>query len=196
MSADKQTTVTVPVPAGMTPEQMMQMFAAFGAQMSNSIVQGINDARPRKVTAGQYDPKTPFHPNKKKTPRLNRVVFQNQTRLNPSQLFDREIELLNQIVRSGRYLNRLIEVVVSDEGAEEIIELRYKNKTIDDRMAHKSAYRDLTDMLTQIVNEQNALLADEGKLKEERKARRESFSSAATREARARAAAEDADLEP
>jgi len=190
-------TVAVPVPAGMTQEQMMAMFGAFMAQMTAGITTGMQEARgPRKVAMGQYDPKTPFHPNKKKASRLTRPVFQNNTRLAESQLFDREIDLLNQIVRSGRYINRLIEVVVTADGAEEIVYISYKNKTIDDRMEHKGAYRDLSDMLRQIVAEQNEMLAQEGVVREERKARRESFSSAATREARARAAADEAPDEP
>ena len=176
---------------------MVQMFGAFMAQFSNTLTTSMQDARgPRKVAMGQYDPKTPFHPNKKKASRLTRPVFQNNTRLMDAQLFDREIDLLNQIVRSGRYINRLIEVVVTADGAEEIVYISYKNKTFDDRMEHRGAYRDLTDMFQKIVAEQNEVLAQEGLLREERKAKRESFSSAATREARARVAADEAPLEP
>ena len=198
-----QKSVSVPVPTGMSTEQFAQLLAAVASQISNNIgstigtqiAEGINAARPKKVTAGQYDPKTPFHPNKKKAVKLNRAMYQNGTRLSPNRMFDREIALANQIVRSGRYINRLIEVIVRQDGSDEVVELRYKNRTIDDRMEHKGAYRDLTDMLTKIVDEQNALLAEEGQIREARK----SFNTAATREARARAAADAANeqsLEP
>lgn len=179
----------------MSAEQFAQLLAAFSNQISTNlgqqIAEGINAARPKKVTAGQYDPKTPFHPNKKRAKKLLRPFYQNGTRLSPTRMFDREIELANQIVRSGRYINRLIEVIVRQDGADEVVELRYKNRTIDDRMEHKGAYRDLTDMLQKIVDEQNAALAEEGQIREARK----SFNTAATREARARAAAENADLQ-
>lgn len=200
--SEKDKTVAIPVPAGMSADQFSQLMASFAAQIANSIntqvgsigtqiADGINAARPKKVTAGQYDPKTPFHPNKKKAKRLARPMYQNGTRLMPNRMFDREIELANQIVRSGRYINRLIEVIVRQDGADEVVELRYKNRTIDDRMEHKGAYRDLTDMLTKIVEEQNALLAEEGQVREARKA----FNSQATREARARQAEDNADAQ-
>lgn len=187
-----QKSISVPVPASMSPEQFASMMAQFANQITNGISAGIAEARPKKVTAGQYDPKTPFHPNKKSMKRLTRAVYQNGTRLNASQLFNEEIDLFNQINRSGRYINRLIEVFLRQEGADEVVELRYKNRSIDDRMDHKGQYRDLRDMLRKIVNEQDELNAEEGRIKESRK----SFSTAATREARARVAAEEAPLEP
>lgn len=195
MAEKKTDTVTLPVPAAMSQEQFLQLMSAFAGQITSGIAAGINEARPQKVTAGQYDPKTPFHPNKKTAKKLTRTVYQNGARIQASRLFDREIELLNRITRSGRYLNRLIEVIVRQDGADEVVELRYKNRTIDDRMEHKLAYRDLTDMLTKIVAEQDKLLAEEGQVRESRK----SFSTAATREARERAAREAASeqaLEP
>lgn len=203
MSTPDQKSVSIPVPAAMSAEQFTQLLAAFTNQITTSLGQqqndlgkqiadGINAARPKKVTAGQYDPRTPFHPNKKAAKKLRRPVYQNGSRLHANRLFDREIDLLNKIVRSGRYINRLIEIQVRQDGPDEVVDIRYKNRTIDDRMEHKGAYRDLTDMLTQIVNEQDAALAQEGEVKEARR----SFNSAATREARARAAANAADEQP
>ena len=189
-------TATVQVPAGITPEQFMQMMAMFTQQMSQGIAAGINEARPQKVTMGRYDPRTPWQPDKRKAHKLRRTTFQNGAMLNPNQLNNTEIDLLNRLNRSGRYLDRLIEVLVRDEGSDEVVELRYKNRTTDDRLAHRGAYSSLADMLQKIVTEQDALNEADGILKEERKAKRESFSTAATREARARAAAEEAPLEP
>lgn len=194
-----QPTVSIPVPVTMSPDQFAQLLTAFSNQITTNlgqqIAEGINAARPKRITAGQYDPKSPFHPSKKKTRKLLRPIYQNGARLSPTRLFDAEIDLLNQIKRSGRYINRLVEVIVRQDGSDEVVELRYKNRTIDDRMEHKAAYRSLLDMLQKIVEEQNAALAEEVAVREVRR----SFSTAATREARARVAAdnaETADLEP
>ena len=187
-------TVPVQVPSGMTPEQFMAMMAQFTAQMSQGIAAGINEARPRKVTAGQYDPKTPWQPNKKKALKLTRNTFQNGTWLNPATLNNTEIGLLNRLNRSGRYIGRLIEVLVRQDGSDEVVELRYKNRTTDERMEHRSAYRDLADMLAKIVDEQDKLNEEDGLMKEARK--REAFSTKATRDARARVAADELSDEP
>lgn len=176
--------VMVALPAGMSTEQFAQFMSMFADKITSGITAGINEARPKKVAMGQYDPKSPFQPNKKLSKRLVRASYQNGTRLNPAQLYNSEIELLNRISRSGRYINRLIEVIVRQDGADETVEIRYKNKTIDERMEHRGAYNSLRDMLEKIVAEQDALIAEEVGHKEARKM----FSSAATREAREKAA--------
>lgn len=191
MAADPKSTetVNVPVPANMSADQFMQFMSTFAGQITNGIAAGINEARPQKVTSGRYDPKTPFQPDKNKTKRLKRACYQNGTRLNAGQLFNTEIELLNKICRSGRYINRLVEVLVNQDGAEEVVEIRYKNRSIDDRMDLKSAFRSLEELLTKVVAEQEEKLAEEGALKEQRKF----FSTKATEEARAARAAREAD---
>ena len=189
---NSQQTVSVPVPPGITAEQLLQAFAVMGQQISQSIAAGIQEARPQKKTFGQFPGKSPFHADRRKMKRLTRPVYQNGTRLNAAQLFDEEILALNKLVRSGRYINRLIEVIIANDGADEVVELRYKNRTPDAMMEHKSYYRDLREMLRLIVKEHDEKLAEEGLLKEQRQA----FSSAATRAARAKAAAEEQSLEP
>jgi len=172
----------------MSPEQFATFMAAFGQNLVTGISTEMAKANPRKVSIGQFDGQMPAQEGKSKNQKLKlkRACYQNGTRLNPITLFNREIDALNKLVRSGRYLNRLIEVVVHQDGSEEVVELRYKNRTIDDRMEHKGAYRDLSDMLTKILAEQDEKLAEEGFIKEQRKA----FNSKATQEARARVAAQ------
>lgn len=190
--ATEQKTVTVEVPPSMSQAQFLEMMKAFASQISTGIATGINEARPQKITAGRYDPRTPFQPDKTKSKRLIRPVYQNATRLNPMQLFNAEITLLNQINRSGRYLDRKVEVILREEGSEEYLEIRYKNRTIDDRMEIKSLFRSFQELLEKIVAEQNVINEEEGRVKLERKA----FSTAATREARERLALKTASEQP
>lgn len=162
----------------------MVAFAAMGQQIASSVASGIAEARPQKQPYGQFVGKSPFHADHRKVKKLTRPVYQNGTRLFAPKLHVEEIESFNKIVRPGRYINRLIEVILRQEGSDEVLELRYKNKTADDRMEHKSAYRDLREMLRLILAEQDEKLAEETVLKEARKA----FSTEATRIARAKAA--------
>jgi hypothetical protein len=116
-------------------------FAAALENMGAAIAKGIEDARPQKVTIGQYEAspgRNPFHPNKSKSKQLKHEWFQNGQYMFWETLLDREVELLNQIHRSGRYINRLIEVIVTTEGSQTRGDLRYRNRSIDDRLEHKS----------------------------------------------------------
>lgn len=125
-----------------------------GAAIAEGIRDGLKQLAPRKVTFGQYDPKSSFHPDKKKAKHLTRECFQNGARLNEATLFDAEIELLNQIKRPGRYLNRKVEVVIREGTDSETVELRYNNATFEQRSDLKSQARNFLEMLKQIVMEQ------------------------------------------
>lgn len=126
--------------------------AAFGKSIGDSIVQGMAANAPRrKVTFGEYDPKTFAQPNKRLTLRLNRDCFQNGGWMNPNSMNNAEIRLLNSITHSGRYIDRTVEVIIGQNGSEDEVHLRYKNKTIAQRLELAGKFRNLEDMLTQIV---------------------------------------------
>lgn len=136
------------------------------SQIAHVIAAGMAEAMrqyaPKKISIGQYDPKNPFHPDKRTPkPQLTRHCFQNGTRMDPISMFDEEINLLNSIVRPGRYINRLVEVIIRDEGGDRTLELRYKNRTADQRFENVKQFRDLVEMLRKVVMEQaEALTAD------------------------------------
>jgi hypothetical protein len=111
---------------------------------------------PRKIGIGEYDPRTPWHPIKADAHKLTRTCFQNGHLLDDEQLFNEEIDALNRIVRSGRYLDRLVEVIVRDEGPDETVEIRFASRTADQRNAVQRLCRDFKDMLEQIVVAQQA----------------------------------------
>jgi hypothetical protein len=120
---------------------------------------------------------------------LNRLCVQNGTPMRLEQLTDREVRLLNQITHSGRYLNRVVEVIVREEGAEdETVELRWKCKSADDRNESGKEWRDLADMLDKIVTAQA-----EERAKPEPKRRSPYFGSKAYREAKANLTPDEAD---
>lgn len=124
--------------------------AAFG----KAVAEGIAANQRPKVSYGDYirTAKSAFHPNGKQgAPKFTRLCMQNGTPLQWDTTHDREIELLNQITHSGRYINRLVEVVVNTDNVEHTVDVRYNNKTHDQQTELKGYARNFIDMLEQIV---------------------------------------------
>ncbi len=155
MATNTTNTDEQPTPPGPDMDRLGQIIA-------EGIAAGIAEARPKKVTMGQYDPKSSFHPNKYKVPGLKRKVFQNGYQCDPGTLHDDEIRLLNRITHSGRYLDRRVEIGLVDEGGgDQYITINYPNRTADMRMENKSLFRNFKDLLAQVVEAQEAEDADE-----------------------------------
>lgn len=132
--------------------------AELAQMIANGVSAGIASLKPTKLSYGQYIARQP------KKPTLACDCFQNGFQMHPSVLSEEEITLLNQITHSGRYLDRRVEVIVRQDGNDMSKELRYPNRTADQRMEMKSYFRSLTDMLQQIVTLQaQERAADEAK---------------------------------
>ena len=123
------------------PPGMVPLSAIEG--LGKSIADAINSTQRRKQPFGAYDPKSSYHPNKAKIPKLHRDFYQNGYRANPITLMDEEIHLLNRITHSGRYLNRVVEVRVDDSSAEEVVHINYNNKGIEQRLQNKQLWNGL-----------------------------------------------------
>ena len=131
-----------------------QVPASLGADIGAAVAAGIAANTRKKVTFAEYDPKTVWVPNKKTDLKLTRPYFQNGSKMEPTQLFQREKALLERITHSGRYINRLCEVIVTMDGSQESVNLRYHNKTADQRFENARHWRDLTHMPEQVVEAQ------------------------------------------
>lgn len=150
--------------------------AADMRELGRTIAEGVSagmaaNAPKRKIGIAEYDPKTAFLPNKKDAVQLTRACFQNGAQMRPVNMFPEEIRLLNAITHSGRYIDRLVEVVLVPNGADDEVHLRYNCKTIDQRFELKGKVRNLVDMLTQVVEAQAAERAEDervGSLRAER----------------------------
>ena len=98
---------------------------------------------------------TPFNPEGvavRKVKLTWKYVTQNGARMNPELLRDREIELLNQ-VRPGTYHGKKIQVL---KRRDKSIDIRYANKSFEQRMDFKNYARDMTELLEKILTEQEA----------------------------------------
>ncbi len=151
-------TASVAVPTDPSAPVMMTQ-AEFAAAMGQAIAKGVSDgmaanAPIRKVTFGEYirTGYNPFHPEgKAKMPKPARKYFQNGVELPLELTHDREIALLNRITHSGRYIDRMVEVIYNTDSADESVNIRWNNAEINERFEMKGKARDFTDMLTQIV---------------------------------------------
>ncbi len=150
--------------AGLEPEQ-------FATLIGTAVQQGMAKHQRPKVSYGEYirrphssthtDPK---HPN---GPTLTREVHVNGLRQDPAILTDSEINFYNRINRSGRFIDRLVEVRVDSDN----VELRFNNKTVDQR----NEIERKGDMLALIVAEQDTLNAEDVEVQEEKVERRRAF---------------------
>lgn len=128
---------------------------ALGRTIGNAVADGIARTQPRrKITFGEYDPKTYCHPNKATAVYPKRACFQNGFPCSNENTTDAEARLLNQITHSGRYLDRFVEVVVRDESGEETVDIRWPSRTIDQRLDAARHFRSFLDCLEQIVKVQ------------------------------------------
>ncbi len=164
-----------------------------GQVIGNAVASGMAaSAPPRRMTIGEYIRRgkiNQYHPDPKVKLKFTREYYQNGRLIEFATCFDREVELLNQITHSGRYIDRLVEVVVEQNGSEEAVDIRFSNKK-DKAFELKGKARDFTDMLQQIVAaqaEERAEMEDEKADRAERAERRRTFNSKATREAREKA---------
>ncbi len=135
------------------------------AALGNAIADGITRTQPRrKVTNGEYKCLSAQQPDKTKSHKLTRVCYQNGGFMPPTRMTNDEIDLLNQVHRSGRYINRMVEVIIGRDGSDDAVDFRYNDKSVDQRMENKSHWRSLKEMLEKIVEEQDALdAADEAR---------------------------------
>lgn len=181
----------------LSKSELQQMIAdAIAAQQANStdyaaigtaVAAGMAKNERRKVTFGEYQRKvhSTNHPDPKfpNGPLLTKECWINGDRAVTASLNDREINSLNQLTHSGRYIERLVEVMV---GADEI-RIHWNNKTPDQRFESSKHWRSFEDMMAQIIAAQVIEDREEEVLIEEKQARRAFGNAKATREAREKA---------
>jgi hypothetical protein len=130
--------------------------ADLGTTIGAAVASGIAATTRRKVTNGEYEqrgPRNSYHPKSKaETPKLARNLFQNDTFCHEQTLQDREIQLLNRITHSGRYFDRLVEVICSEDA----IAIRYNNKTQEQKFTIKNHFRSLVELLETVVKQQES----------------------------------------
>ena len=131
------------------------------SKLAKAIVDANNDGKIKKIPFGRQRINTPFNPTGKRGRRLARTVMQNGVKLNVKMLTDEEIALLAKI-KPGRYIHRLVQIVQTEDdisGEQGGMDIRYKCKTADQRMALGSRIGNFAGMLKMIIaeHEQNEI---------------------------------------
>lgn len=163
-----------------TPLPAVDM-SVFAAMIGAAVQQAQAEANPKRLTFGQYAKLRNAGRQK-----LTRDCYQNGHIIDPGVLSNEEIALLNKLDRTGRYLDRLVEVLIRENGADEIVEVRFSNKTAA-AFELKGRARNFEHMLEQVVAAQ-AEERKEDEEKSDRKAARRPFGDTkAFREASAKA---------
>lgn len=107
----------------------------------------------RQKTVLEITENSPFNnPGNPRTAKLKGKFFQNGTQINPAFLTQQETVLLNQL-KTGSYNHKKWQVT---RRRDKSIDLRYPNKTIEQRMENKGLARNLEEMLKLIITEQEA----------------------------------------
>jgi hypothetical protein len=140
-----------------TKDPQIQISDEAIGKLAGAISSGIVQSQPaKKIEITDYKVKTPWNPEgNTKRPTLSRQTLQNGYEVSEHFLTDEEIRLFNEL-KPGRYLNRKIEVIVreSENGSADTVDLRYPNKTIDQRYDLKALASNLEDLLRKIIAEQ------------------------------------------
>ncbi len=127
--------------------------------IAEGVARGIAATSPKKLTFGQY---TKREAQRNPKPKLTRKMFQNGYPVDAEVLSAKEIEALNRITHSGRYLDRRVEVIVNDDGGDgEVVQIRYANKTPDQRFENKSHFLNIGDLAGKIADAQEAEVLDD-----------------------------------
>lgn len=145
------------------PAAVQVVDESLGDKIAQGITEGLAALQPRKVSFGEYQRRH------RKPVKLLRECFDNGLRISEDVLSVEEITLCNQITRSGRYIDRKVEVIVRNEGrpiGDTVLEIRYSNKSADQRFENARLWRDFADMLKKILTEQEAAEVAENEEKE------------------------------
>lgn len=202
----KTATPVVETPEAVEPEQLNHApgttlapapidMNQLGQVIGSAVASGMAQSAPvRRLTIGEYIRRggiNQYHPDPKVKTKFTREYYQNGKLIEFATTFDREVELLNQITHSGRYIDRLVEVVVIQDGSTEAIDIRFSNKK-DKAFELKGRARDFISILEQITEAQAAERAemedDKAERAERRAARQSTFgNSKESRRAREKA---------
>lgn len=167
-----------------------------GKVIGDAVADGMKKNTRPKVSIGQYLQRgfSIFHPNGPGKVLL-RECYQNGSLVDPAKTHDEEIELLNRITHSGRYIDRLVEVFIEQNGSDDVVHIRFNNKSdaISELKGHisipmkgkKSFFQAMLEEIVAAQEQEDKEMEVQEDMKREQ--RRRYFETKATKEARARA---------
>ena len=128
------------------------------------VLEKIVDSSPvKKVPFSKFKTRSPFNPTGARR-KLDCRFYQNGYPVNIDKLTPKEVPLFNELaglLKPGDIVKakNLLSWTKVQKGGNMDVHLIYKNKSQDERMALKSEFRNLTDMLTEGVAAAQELVA-------------------------------------
>lgn len=151
-----------------SPQANSDAMAMLANMIGQQVAAAVTAAQPvKRMTFGEYQRRA-----KKGRSKLRRISWQNGILMQESTLSNKEIDLMNAITHTGRYVNRLVEVIVREEGADEVVEFRWNMKR-DAQFELKGFARNFQDILEQVVAAQAEERAEAEAKDERAQARRQ-----------------------
>lgn len=141
-----------------TDQMNSQNMDDFGDAIGQAVAKGIAATQPpRKMTPGEYARR---EAQRNPKPKMKfTALIQNGIPIDvPSTaaVTPKAVLAMNKITHSGRYIDRFVEVILHEQGADAVLDIRYSNKSNDQRMENKSRFRNFEDLMCQIAEAQVA----------------------------------------
>lgn len=140
-------------PALSTEDKFMLLMEQMSRIAAGTEARELRAESIRQKGYSEINPDSPWNPEgRRDRAKLSRPTHLHGIQLNPMQLFEEEILLFNQL-KPGRYLDRKIEVRVTQDGS---VDLSWPGAKNDARIEMYSTYPTLTSMLKAVVAERKA----------------------------------------
>jgi hypothetical protein len=141
-----------------TEQNLPNNMEDFGDAIGQAVAKGIAATQPpRKMTPGEYARR---EAQRNPKPKLKfTALIQNGVAIDvPSTggVTPKAVLAMNKFTHSGRYLDRRVEVILHEQGTDAVLDIRYSNKSSDQRMENKSLFRNFEDLVCQIADAQVA----------------------------------------
>ena len=150
------------LPQSAAPEGVVLTDAPTQGQLAQSQIDLANairtlaDSQPvKRVPFAKFKTRSPFNPTGNKKRKLTRRCYQNGFPMMIKKLFDEEIDMLNKI-SAGKYMDGLVTIIIAQNGGNSDLHIVYDNKSFDQRLALKSHFRNLREMLSICLDEAKA----------------------------------------
>jgi hypothetical protein len=154
-SDQEQGSVAVPSTGVVLTDEapVTQSQLAESQMMLTKALTALVDSQPvKRVTFAKFKTRSPFNPTGNKRRKLTRRCYQNGFPMDIKKLHDEEIAMLNKLT-PGKYFNQLVTVIQVQTGGNTDLHIVYENKSFDQRLALKSEFRHLREMLSIMLDE-------------------------------------------
>jgi hypothetical protein len=140
-----------PDPVDMSPAMLQALNTKAMLEVAQAVKQMLEQQNAtRQIPYNEIKPTSPWNPEgKRNRAKFVRETFQHGRWVNPMMVSEETIQLFNQL-KPGRYLNRKVEVIRSQDGA---INITWSNAKIEQRVEFYRNYPTIDHVLRAVIAE-------------------------------------------